>query len=64
MFEFYGYICPIINKQTDKQIMDVPPHNDNERFRRLSLLGALVGGKPTFLLSSIYVPNMYAICWG
>ena len=27
-------------------------------------LGALVGGKPTFLLSSIYVPNMYAICWG
>ena len=41
MFEFYGYICPIINKQTDKQIMDVPPHNDNERFRRLSLLGRI-----------------------
>ena len=43
--------------------MDVPPHNDNERFRRLSLLGR-IGWKPTFLLSSIYVPNMYAICWG
>ena len=41
MFEFYGYICPIINKQTDKQIMDVPPHNDNELFRRLSLLGRI-----------------------
>jgi PAS domain S-box-containing protein len=41
LFEFYGYICPIINKQTDKQIMDVPPHNDNERFRRLSLLGRI-----------------------
>ena len=41
MFEFYGYICPIINKQTDKQIMDVSPHNDNERFRRLSLLGRI-----------------------
>ena len=41
MFEFYGYICPIINKQTDKQIMDVPPHNDNERFQRLSLLGRI-----------------------
>ena len=41
MFEFYGYICPIINKQTDKQIMDVPPHNDTARFRRLSLLGRI-----------------------
>ena len=30
-----------INKQTNKQIMDVTPHNDDERFRRLSLLGRI-----------------------
>ena len=43
--------------------MGVPLHNDTERFRRLSLLGRIVGGRPTSPLSSIFVPNMYAICW-
>lgn len=43
--------------------MGVPLHNDTERFRRLSLLGRIGWWEPTSPLSSIFVPNMYAICW-
>lgn len=39
---FMAIFVPLsINKQTNKQIMDVTPHNDDERFRRLSLLGRI-----------------------
>lgn len=39
---FMAIFVPLsINKQTNKQIMDVTPHNNDERFRRLSLLGRI-----------------------
>ena len=43
--------------------MGVPLHNDTDVFAAYPCLDGLVGGRPTSPLSSIFVPNMYAICW-
>ena len=56
---FMAIFVPLsINKQTNKLWM-FPLTMITNAFGVCLCLGALVGGKPTFLLSSIYVPNMY-----